>query len=309
MLPLIIISGPTAVGKSNIAVRLASGIGGEIISADSIQVYRTLDIGSAKVTKEEMGGIKHHLIDILDPDEEYNVALFQKMGREAIEEIYGRGRIPIVTGGTGFYIQALVRDVRFDEQAENTDRRIQLLKEAEGKEELYLFHKLEEMDPLTASSIEPFNRKRIARAIEFFESTGRSLKEHNDEEASRELLYPAVYIVLTDDRVRLYQRIDERVDRMIERGLEGEVRRLYDAGIPVTATSVQGIGYKELYEYFEGRCSLDEAVSRIKINSRHFAKRQLTWFRREKDVFYIHIGKLGYDEEKIVNKIKEIAGI
>ena len=287
---LIIIAGPTATGKSDLAVALAKEIGGEVISADSVQVYRGLDIGSAKLTPEEMQGIPHHLIDVLDPEEPFNITIFQKMAKDAIHEIRSRGHVPILCGGTGFYIQSVLYDIEFSEEAGGPYREELEKAAAEGRgEELY--EQLRAVDPASCEKIHPNNIKRVIRALEYYHETGRPISEHNEEQRAREAAYDAAFFVLNDERARLYERIDRRVDRMIEAGLVEEVRRLKAAGVPRHTTSMQGLGYKEIYAYLEGECSLEEAIDAIKRGSRHFAKRQLTWFHREEDTVWFDIGR------------------
>ena len=285
--PLIILTGPTAVGKTALSLRLAKAIGGEILSADSMQVYRHMDIGSAKIRPEEMEGVPHHLIDVLEPSEEFNVVLFQKMAKEAMKGIYGRGNIPIITGGTGFYIQAVLYDIDFTENEENTQYRARLERLAEEKGNAYLHTMLQEVDRESASAIHPNNRKRVIRALEFHELTGQKISEHNETEREKEAAYRAAYFVLTDDRNILYQNMDTRVEQMIEAGLVEEVERLRDMGCTRDMVSMQGLGYKEILSYLEGEVPLERAIYLIKRDTRHFAKRQLTWFRREKDVIWV----------------------
>lgn len=306
--PLLIVTGPTAAGKTELSLKLAKRVGGEIISADSMQVYRHMDIGTAKLQKEERQGIPHYLIDILEPEEEFNVVKFQKLAKLAIEEIYKRGHIPILTGGTGFYIQAVLYDIDFKEMMEDNKIRMELEAQAEldGVESLY--RELQKVDPEAAQEIHVHNVKRVIRALEYFRQTGRKLSEHNKEQRKKESAYNAAYFVLTMERQLLYQRIDERVDAMMEQGLLEEVTRLFEEPIPETATSMQGLGYKELYLYLKGECSLEEAVYILKRDTRHFAKRQLTWFRREKDVLWVEKEKYS-GEEEIVNYMLEIAKI
>ena len=287
--PLLIIAGPTATGKSAAAAELAIRMNGAVISADSMQVYRGMDIGSAKVTEEEMRGVPHYLIDCVDPSESWNVVLFQQKAREAVREIAGSGRLPILCGGTGFYIQALLYDVDFTEMEENTALRESLQKIAAERGPGALHAMLAEKDPASAAAIHPGNVKRVIRALEFAGGTGQSIAAHNLEQREKEAAYSAVFFVLTMDRKKLYGLIDRRVDIMMEKGLLGEVSSLRDAGIPRDSTAMQGIGYKQLYGYLEGEYSLDEAVRLIKRDTRHFAKRQLTWFRREKDVRWVDI--------------------
>lgn len=287
--PLLIIAGPTATGKSAAAAELAIRMNGAVISADSMQVYRGMDIGSAKVTEEEMRGVPHYLIDCVDPYESWNVVRFQQKAREAVREIAGSGRLPILCGGTGFYIQALLYDVDFTEMEEDTALRESLQKIAAERGPGALHAMLAEKDPASAAAIHPGNVKRVIRALEFAGGTGQSIAAHNLEQREKEAAYSAVFFVLTMDRKKLYGLIDRRVDIMMEKGLLGEVSSLRDAGIPRDSTAMQGIGYKQLYGYLEGEYSLDEAVRLIKRDTRHFAKRQLTWFRREKDVRWVDI--------------------
>ena len=291
---LIIIAGPTAVGKTAAAVRLAKELGGEIISGDSMQVYRGMDIGTAKVTETEMQFVPHHLIDVLDPDTDFNAVLFQKLAKEALAKIYAAGHIPILCGGTGFYIQALLYDIDFTEEAEHDDayrRELQQLADTKGKEALALM--LKETDPLTAGTIDLNNTKRVIRALEYFKLHGKSIALHNEEQAQKRDNSPYDYrfFVLNGDRKALFSRIDSRVDRMLEDGLLDEVRHLHEQGIRRDSTAAQAIGYKELFEFLDGKCSLPEAVERIKTDSRHYAKRQLTWFRREKNAIWIDVDK------------------
>lgn len=294
--PLVILAGPTAVGKTKASVLLAKKIGGEIISADSMQVYRHMDIGSAKIRPEEMSGVPHHLIDVLDPEEDFNVVRFQQMARQALAEIWSRGRIPMVVGGTGFYIQALLYDINFTEDSGEDEFRACLEQTARENGGEYLHQLLENVDPEAAGQIHPHNVKRVIRALEFHRQTGGKISEHNQKEREKQSPYRYAYFVLTDERSRLYERIDCRVDEMMEEGLLEEVRFLRDRGVPKTATSMQGLGYRQLYGYLEGRYTLDEAVRIIKRDTRHFAKRQLTWFRREKDVIWADRSVIGQDE-------------
>lgn len=300
MRPLIVLTGPTAVGKTALSIELARAVGGEILSADSMQVYRGMDIGSAKIRPREMQGVPHHLIDILDPSQEFNVVVFQKLCRQAMEGIYERGHIPILTGGTGFYIQAVLRDIDFTENEENTEYRGQLEQLAAREGPQALHEMLRAVDPASAEAIHAHNVKRIIRALEFYHLTGEKISEHNEREAERLSPYRYCYFVLNDDRERLYQRIEERVDRMLEEGLVEEVRRLMEQGCQRDMVSMQGLGYKEILDYLAGEITLEEAVRRIKQGTRHFAKRQLTWFRRERDVIWLNKPDYGYDEQEIL---------
>lgn len=300
--PLIILAGPTAVGKTSLSIRLAKETGGEIISADSMQVYRHMDIGSAKITKEEMEGVPHYLVDVLEPEEEFNVVRFQQMAKEAAERIWKKGKIPLVVGGTGFYIQALLYDIDFTENDGDESYRRQLERKAsdeEGASELY--EMLKTVDPKAAQEIHPRNIKRIIRALEFYHQTGKKISEHNETQRQRESPYNYAYFVLTDERSRLYERIDRRVDLMMEQGLLDEVRYLKERGVRKDSTAMQGLGYKELYAYLEGEYPLDEAVRIIKRDTRHFAKRQLTWFKRERDVIWADKSVIGQEEENLAD--------
>ena len=300
--PLIILAGPTAVGKTSLSIRLAKETGGEIISADSMQVYRHMDIGSAKITKEEMEGVPHYLVDVLEPEEEFNVVRFQQMAKEAAERIWKKGKIPLVVGGTGFYIQALLYDIDFTENDGDESYRRQLEQKAsdeEGASELY--EMLKAVDLKAAQEIHPRNIKRIIRALEFYHQTGKKISEHNETQRQKMSPYNYAYFVLTDERGRLYERIDRRVDLMMEQGLLDEVRYLKKRGVRKDSTAMQGLGYKELYAYLEGEYPLDEAVRIIKRDTRHFAKRQLTWFKRERDVIWTDKSVIGQDEQKLAD--------
>ena len=310
--PLIILTGPTAVGKTALSVKLAKVINGSIISADSMQVYRGMDIGSAKVTKEEMGGIKHYLIDVLEPDEEFHVVRFQQMAKEAMAEIYQEGKIPILTGGTGFYIQSVLYDIDFTSQQEDTAYRERLEKLAKEQGNEVLHGMLQEVDPVSAEKIHANNVKRVIRALEFYEKTGTPISEHNEKEAAKESPYVFCYFVLNDDRQRLYDRIELRIDQMLEQGLVDEVRKLKEKGYHKEMVSMQGLGYKEILAWLDGEISYEEAVYILKRDTRHFAKRQLTWFRREKDVIWVDKDKFNYDDDRILSfmtaKIDKLTG-
>ncbi|MDM8235734.1 tRNA (adenosine(37)-N6)-dimethylallyltransferase MiaA [[Ruminococcus] torques] len=301
--PMIILAGPTAVGKTAASIRLAKAVGGEIISADSMQVYRHMDIGSAKIRPEEMEGVPHYLVDVLEPEEDFNVVRFQQMAKAAAEEIYARGRIPIAAGGTGFYIQALLYDIDFTENDGDSSFRRELEKTAEEKGGEYLHSLLQEADPEAALQIHPHNIKRMIRALEFHHQTGGKISEHNETEREKESPYNFAYFVLTDDRSRLYDRIDRRVDLMMEEGLLDEVRFLKERGVRRDSTAMQGLGYKELYAFLDGEYPLEEAVRIIKRDTRHFAKRQLTWFKRERDVIWADKSVIGQDDDAVIDFI------
>ena len=294
--PLIILSGPTSVGKTRLSLRLAKVTGGEIISADSMQVYRGMDIGTAKITKEEMGDMPHHLIDCLDPKEPFNVSLFKDLAEQAITEIRSRNRIPIVVGGTGFYIQALLKGITFSDEEED-GYRLQLEQKGlseEGTAEL--FDELKRIDSDSAAAIPRQNLKRIIRALTFYHYHGYPISEHNRIEKEKEPKYNFAYFVLTTGREALYDNINRRVDQMMADGLLKEVETLKESGLIKTDVSMQGLGYKQLLAYLNGEMTLPEAVTRIKTETRHFAKRQLTWFRREKDCIFFDKSRQSEDE-------------
>ncbi|MCD7739184.1 MAG: tRNA (adenosine(37)-N6)-dimethylallyltransferase MiaA [Lachnospiraceae bacterium] len=303
---LIILTGPTAVGKTSLSIRLAKAVNGAVISADSMQVYEYMDIGSAKIMPEEMDGVDHYLVSCLKPWEPFNVVIFQKMARQAMEKIYGSGKIPILAGGTGFYIQAVLYDIDFTENDGDDTYRKKLETIAHTENGAKTLHEmLRDIDPKAAEEIHPNNTKRVIRALEFHAQTNRPISEHNMEQRTKESPYAFRYFVLTDDREELYRRIDSRVDRMMSDGLVEEVRHLMDMGCDRTMTSMQGLGYKEIIDYLTGEISLEEAVYRIKRDTRHFAKRQITWFKREKNVIWLD--KREYeDEEQILTTILKL---
>ena len=286
--PLIVLSGPTAAGKTDLSVALAKRIGGEIISADSMQVYKGFDIGTAKIRPEETEGVPHHLIDIFEPDQEFNVFEFKRLSEECMKTIYENGHIPIIVGGTGFYIQAVLYDIEFTEEETDKAYRKMLEEKAEREGAEVLHQLLLEVDPKAAEEIHANNIKRTIRALEFYHETGQRISEHNEEQRQKSSPYNFAYFVLNRERPTLYERINLRVDQMIEEGLEEEVRSLLEEGISPDSLAMQGLGYKEMVNYLEGRCSLEKAIYDIKIGTRHFAKRQLTWFRREKEILWLN---------------------
>ena len=305
---LVILTGPTAVGKTALSINLAKAINGEIISADSMQVYKKMDIGTAKVTPEEMDGVKHYLIDAIEPTEDFHVVRFQKMVIEAMDEIYSKGKIPIICGGTGFYIQAILYDIQFTEQEIDESYRKSLEDYADEFGNEALHSRLNEVDPESASTIPAANRKRVIRAIEYFHQTGEKFSVHNEREKQRTSPYNFAYFVLNDDRGLLYNRIDKRVDIMMKAGLLDEVKMLLAMGCKPGMTSMDGIGYKEIISYLDGNISLEDAVELIKKNSRNYAKRQLTWFRREKEVTWLDKTVLKDDRQLldyILSQLKE----
>ena len=300
MKPLVILAGPTAVGKTELSIRLAKRINGAIISADSMQVYKYMDIGSAKIMPDEMEGVKHYLIDELDPSDEFNIVRFQQMAKDALKEIYENGQIPIVAGGTGFYIQALLYDIDFTHQDSDEAFRKEMADYAAEYGAEALHEKLKEIDPVSYKTIHANNTKRVIRALEYYRMTGQPISAHNEQEHQKVSPYNFAYFVLTDDRKHLYDRIDYRVDLMMKKGLVDEVKNLYDMGYHKDMVSMQGLGYKELLSYLDGECSLEEAVYIIKRETRHFAKRQLTWFRRERDVIWLDKSAYQYNDQRIL---------
>ena len=307
---LIVLAGPTAVGKTALSINLAKALDAEIISADSVQVYKKLDIGSAKITKEEMDGVTHHLIDVLEPDEDFNVAAFKDMVKAAIDKVHANGHIPILAGGTGFYIQAVLKDVDFSSGESNPQIRESLEKEASQIGNEAMHEKLKAIDPESAEAITAGNLKRVIRALEYYQVTGKKISEHNAAEKDKESPYAYKYFVLNDDRDKLYERIDKRVDIMVKDGLVDEVKSLKDSGLSRDAISMQSLGYRQIMDYLYGDCDLDEAIFQIKLQTRHFAKRQLTWFRREKDTIWVNKPDFDYDDKRmldfIIEKCKEL---
>lgn len=298
--PLIVLTGPTAVGKTKLSISLAKAVGGEIISADSMQVYRYMDIGSAKIRPEEMEGIPHYLVDELLPEEEFHIVKFQEMAKKAMEQIYQKGKVPILVGGTGFYIQAVTRDIDFTQASQEDHYREELEQLAAEKGPSCLHHMLEKVDPKSAGEIHENNVKRVIRALEFYHQNGSPISSHNEEQKLRQSPYNLAYFVLNAPRELLYQRIDDRVEEMVREGLLEEVKKLKDMGYHRGMVSMQGLGYKEMLSYLEGEYSFEEAVRILKRDTRHFAKRQLTWFRREPEVCWVEKDKFDYQEEKIL---------
>lgn len=305
--PLIILTGPTAVGKTNASIKLAKALDGEIISADSMQVYKHMDIGTAKIKPQEMEGVRHYLIDVLEPSEEFHVVKFQEMAKAALQEIYARNKIPIVVGGTGFYIQALLYDIDFTNNNKEDAYRKSLELMAKEKGNSFLHEMLQAVDPAAAEQIHANNTKRVIRALEFYHLTGEKISEHNAREREKESPYEFCYFVLNDDREQLYERIEKRIDQMLEEGLIEEVKALSDMGYHKDMVSMQGIGYKEILKYLDQEYSLEEAIYVLKRDTKHFAKRQLTWFRREKEVIWIDKNEYDHDDEQILDvMLKEI---
>ena len=284
---IIIISGPTSVGKSDIAIKVAKSIGGEVVSADSMQVYRGMDIGTGKLRPEEMQGIRHHLIDIIDPKDDFNVSRFREMAIEALDDILSRGKVPIIIGGTGFYIKSLLYTKDVPDPGKDADYRNQLRKIADEGGLPDLYEKLKDIDQRSSERINKNDSFRIIRALEYNHSTGKRYSDYCDATASDEPRYDALFFYLDTDRKELYRRMDERVDRMIDEGLVDEVKALLSEGVTTSCTSMNGIGYKEICRYLSGEIPLDEAVRLIKSNTHHYAVRQCTWFRNQRSTMMV----------------------
>lgn len=304
---LIILTGPTAVGKTKLSIETARMLNAEIISADSMQVYKYMDIGTAKITKEEMEDITHYMVDELEPEEEFNVVVFKRLALKYMDEIYKKGKIPLIVGGTGFYIQALLYDIDFTENDDDGGairRELEELVRVKGEE--YLYSELAKVDKESADDIHTNNVKKVIRALEYYRLTGQKMSEHNKEQRQKESPYNFLYLVLNDDRQLLYDRIDKRIDIMLKDGLIDEVKFLKEKGYTKDLVSMQGLGYKEILDYLDGSSTLDEAIYILKRDTRHFAKRQLTWFRREKVTTWIDKSKFENDEA-ILEYIKDLA--
>lgn len=300
--PLIVVVGPTASGKTDLAVFLAKRFNGEIVSADSMQIYKGMSVATAKPTVEEMQGIKHYLIDFLQPEEDFSVADYVKLARESISEISAKGKIPIIVGGTGLYIHSLIDNVKFDDTCSNTKIRDELYKIAKEKGNHYLWEELEKIDPETAQKVHENNLSRVVRAIEVFRETGVPISQHKINSRLEETPFESVIIGLTfSDRKKLYERIEKRVDIMAENGMIEEARKIYDSC--KLATAHQAIGYKELIPYLEGKDSLENCLDKIKLETRHYAKRQLTWFRRDDRINWFEIDKF-VNYQEFQNKIE-----
>ena len=303
--PIVVLTGPTAVGKTELSIQLAKAINGEIISADSMQVYKKMDIGTAKIRPEEMMGVKHYLIDEFEPDEEFNVMKFKEYTDKYMNEIYEKGKIPILVGGTGFYIQAVLKDVEFKEE-ESSDIRKELEEFANVHGPQALHERLAQIDPKSAEVIHQNNVRRVIRAIEFYEQTGMKFSEHNENEKQKQSPFNYVYFVLNQDRKILYDRIEKRIDIMMKDGLVEEVKSLISQGYGRDLVSMQGLGYKEIVAYLEGKITLEEAVYILKRDTRHFAKRQITWFKRETDVTWLDKDIYKTSEEQMAFCMEEL---
>jgi len=302
--PLIILTGPTSVGKTALSIQLAKTVDGEIISADSMQVYRYMDIGTAKITPEEMQGIPHYLIDAFAPDEEFNVVKFQQYAKKYIEDIQSRGKIPILVGGTGFYIQAVLYDIDFTENDINPSYRQELEQTVKEKGAEYLHALLKQVDPKSAEKVHPNNIKRVIRALEYHKLTGEKISDHNTEQRKKNSPYQYCYFVLNKNRAKLYEGINLRVDQMMQNGLLEEVKDLAERGYTKDMVSMQGLGYKELLAFLEGEGTLENAVDLIKKETRHYAKRQITWFKRENEIIWINKDDFRNDMEILSHMLK-----
>ena len=308
--PLILIAGPTASGKTKTSVLLAKAIGGEIVSADSMQIYKGMDIGTAKVKPEEMEGVPHYMIDEWEADFPCNVATFKAQVEKHLETIYAKGKIPILVGGTGFYINAILFNTQFDETQSDTTYRLELEKIAKEEGAPMLHHKLEQVDPKGAAAIHPNNVKRVIRALEYYKETGKPISDHNEKERlkrhSNTSPYDYTFFALTMDRALLYSRINKRIDQMLEEGLVEEVKRFYDAGLSEELPSMKAIGYKDFFPYFKGELSLEVCIDKLKQNTRNYAKRQLTWFKHQANPVFIEVDQLDFNVNKITQKMLEV---
>lgn len=294
---IIAVAGPTASGKTALSVKIAKELGGEIVSCDSMQIYKGMDIGTAKPSLEERCGVPHHMIDIISPDEKYNVVSYKRDAEAAIDDILKRGRVPVLAGGTGLYMDSVLSNTAFSENSSFSVVRERLEKLFEEKGREYIFEMLEKIDPEAAEKIHPNNTRRVIRALEIYETTGKTLTQANIE-SKRPEKYESLVIGLMWDRETLYERINERVERMMAEGLLKEVETLRKKGMKAEYTSMQAIGYKELFEYFEGNCTLEEAKEKIKQESRRYAKRQMTWLKRNKKINWLILQK-DYNLNKI----------
>lgn len=305
---LFILSGPTAVGKTHISIELAKKLKGEIISADSMQIYKYMDIGSAKVTEDEMQGITHHLIDFIEPDKNFNVSEYKALAENSIDEICKKDKLPMVVGGTGLYINSLILNYNFTDAKTDKSYREYLGNLAEEKGKEYVHSLLKEVDIDSYKRLYPNDLKRVIRALEVYKLTGKTISEYNANTNLYDIPYNIYYFVLTMDRAKLYDRINKRVDLMMENGLIDEVRRLKSMGYTPDMQSMKGIGYKEILDYLNGNSTLDEAIYLVKKGSRNYAKRQLTWFRKDKRVIWINKDNFSCDED-IVEHIIHVFNI
>lgn len=301
-IPVIVVAGPTASGKTDLAIDIANDVGGEIVSADSMQIYKYMDIGTAKPTKEERKKCPHYLIDFVDPRVEFSVADYVGVAHARIADIVSRGKIPVMCGGTGLYINSVVDDVEFGEYENDMKLREELREIAEKDGGEKLIEMLREFDPVSAERLHPNNLKRVIRAIEFFRISGVPISEHQEETKKKESRYEPIMFLIDRPREELYERINRRVDVMMEMGLVDEVKSLLNKGYTRDLNSMQGIGYKEIIAYLEGEIPLEEAIDCVKQNSRHYAKRQLTWFRRDERIIKLNHEKAFNEALDIINK-------
>lgn len=312
MKDLLILAGPTAVGKTSISIKLAKRLNGEIISADSMQIYKYMDIGSAKINSKEMEGIPHHLIDIIEPDKEFSVAEYKKMASKAIDYISSKGKLPMLVGGTGLYINSLIYNYGFTQANKDEDYRNYLENIAIEKGKEYVHNMLKEVDIESYNRLYPNDLKRVIRALEVYKLTGKTISEFSRNEDIYNIPYKIYYFVLNMDREKLYDRINKRVDEMINNGLIDEVIKLKESGYNSNMQSMKGIGYKEILYYLEGRITLEEAIAMIKQGSRNYAKRQITWFKKDDRAIWINKDKFNDENEiveYIINKINELKNL
>ena len=307
-IPLIVVAGPTASGKTGLAIEIANYTGGEIVSADSMQIYRHMDIGSAKPTQAERARAVHHLIDFVDPKTDFSVADYTVLAHETIADITRRGKTAVMVGGTGLYINSVVNDVTFGESDTDYELREKLTNEAREKGSEYMLHILSEFDEVSANRLHPNNLRRIIRAIEFYKTTGKPISEHQEETKKKKSRYNPLMMCIDWNRQVLYDRINQRVDIMLREGLVDEVRRLQEMGLTRDMNSMKGIGYKETMDYLDGSVTLDEAAEMIKQNSRRYAKRQLTWFRRDERIHYLNSDRAFEEAKKLIDNFNNDKG-
>ncbi|MEH7239456.1 tRNA (adenosine(37)-N6)-dimethylallyltransferase MiaA [Bacillus sp. JJ1562] len=303
---LVVLIGPTAVGKTELSIELAKKLNAEIISGDSMQIYKGMDIGTAKISIDEMEGVPHHLIDIKEPHEGFSVAEFQADVRKLISDIHSRGKLPMIVGGTGLYIQSVIFDYQFTDDASNPEYRETLEQQVAKSGVDSLYQELKEIDPESAERIHPNNVRRVIRALEIYKTTGKTMTDYMEEQ-KQELIFEVALVGLTMEREKLYERINDRVDLMIESGLLEEVSTFYSQGLR-DCQSIQAIGYKELYHHLDGSLTLQEAITQLKQNTRRYAKRQLTWFRNKMDVKWFDMTAKNQFEENFNEIYKYIAG-
>lgn len=302
---VIIIAGPTAVGKTKYSIEIAKAVGGEIVSADSMQIYKYMDIGSAKPTKEELAMVKHYLVDEIDPRDDFSVAEYQVLAKRYIDQIFDSGKTPVISGGTGLYINSLLYDMDFSVMPKQTGFRKQLQQEAETHGVEHVHDRLKALDPSAAARIHPNNLKKVIRALEVIETTGEGIREFRESFVPTKA-YQCILIGLSRDRDELYRRIDERVDELMKAGLVDEIESLLEKGLTESNISMKGIGYKEIIVHLHGEYDLSEAVRLVKQNTRHYAKRQMTWLRRYQDMIWFNLSEYRFDDAALSDIIKAI---